>query len=139
MDSIYSLLVSDYSQVLSAQQDALASIYDLLVITHEYKSARQELLTSIFNSSLIACEQFIPHVARAQHMSYLQNFSRHDALHVNFCKLGRELYRISSFVVLGILHMYCNYLVKRHTVNSKRFWLVPAMHATVMVINASLE
>ena len=47
---------------------------------------------SIFNSSIIACEQYI-HVARAQHMSYVQNFLRHDVLHTFVCKLGCELYR----------------------------------------------
>ena len=49
-------LVSDYSQILSARQDSLASIYHSLVNTREYKSARQELLASIFNSSAIAHE-----------------------------------------------------------------------------------
>ena len=60
------------------------SIYHSMVITHQYKTARHELLTSIFNSSIIAREQCIPHVTRAQHVSYLQNFSRHDVLHAFF-------------------------------------------------------
>ena len=49
---------------------------------------------SIFNSSIIAREQCISRVAQAQHASHMQNFSRHDTLHVLVCKLGRELYRI---------------------------------------------
>ena len=36
----------------------------------------------------------VPHVTRAQHASYMQNFSRHDALHALVCKLGCELYRM---------------------------------------------
>ena len=39
-------LVSDYSWVLSAQQDSLTSIYHSSVITREYKSAQQELLVT---------------------------------------------------------------------------------------------
>ena len=66
----YLLLVSDYSRVLSAQQD---------------------LLASIFNSSVIARKQ-CSSCCQAQHASYLQNFSRHEALHALFCKLGHELY-----------------------------------------------
>ena len=73
-------LVSNYSRVLSAQQDSLASIYHSLVITLEYKNAQQELLVSIFNLSAIACEQCTSHVTRAQRMSYLQIFSKHEAL-----------------------------------------------------------
>ena len=42
---------------------------------------------SIFNSSVIACEQCIPHVAQAQHTSYLQNFLRHEASHMFFVNL----------------------------------------------------
>ena len=68
------------------------SIYYSLVITHEYKTAQQELLVSIFNSSIITREQCIPRVTRAEHTSDLQNFSRRDALHAFFCKLGRERY-----------------------------------------------
>ena len=70
------------------------SIYHLSVITRDYKSARQELLVSIFNSSVIAYEQCVPCVAQAQHISYLQNFSRYKGLHTFFSKLGRELYRM---------------------------------------------
>ena len=80
----YLLLVSDYSQVLSALQDSLTSICHLSVITHKYKSAGQELLMSNLNSSIIGCEQCIPLVAPAQHGSYLQNFLRHDMLHLFF-------------------------------------------------------
>ena len=49
---------------------------------------------SIFNSSIIAREQCIPRVAQAQHASYLQNFSRHEASHAFVCKLGHEWYHI---------------------------------------------
>ena len=55
--------VSDYSRVLSAWQDLLASIYHLSVVTREYKSARQELLANIFNLSAIAREQCTSRVA----------------------------------------------------------------------------
>ena len=48
---------------------------------------------SIFNSSIIAREQCIPRVARAQHASYTQNFLSHNMLHALVCKLGCELYR----------------------------------------------
>ena len=51
---------------------------------------------SIFNSSIIAHEQCIPCVARAQDASYTQNFSRHNMLYALVCKLGCELYRISA-------------------------------------------
>ena len=67
-------LVSDYSRVLSTLQDSLVGIYHSSVITREYKSARQQLFTSIFNLSAIAHEHSIFHVARAQHASYLSNF-----------------------------------------------------------------
>ena len=53
----------------------------------------QELLASIYNSSVITHEQCIPRVAQAQYVSYLQNFSRHEELH-NFWKLECELYSI---------------------------------------------
>ena len=33
------------------------------IITYEYKSTPQELHASIYNSSVITCEQCIPHVA----------------------------------------------------------------------------
>ena len=69
----YLSLISDYSQVLSARKDSLMSIYHSQVITREYKTTQQELLSSIFNSSIIAREQCIPHVAQTQHTSYLQN------------------------------------------------------------------
>ena len=59
----------------------------LLVITREYKGARQELLTGMFNSSVIAREQCISCVGRAQHVSYLQTFSRHEVLHASFVNL----------------------------------------------------
>ena len=36
---------------------------------------------SIFNSSIITCEQCIPHVTRAQHASNMQNFLRHNTSH----------------------------------------------------------
>ena len=86
-------LISDYSQVLSAWQDSLVSIYHSSFITREYKSALQELLISILNSS--ACNQSQAvyfHVAQAQHVSYLQIFSRHKVLLMFFCKLECELY-----------------------------------------------
>ena len=85
-------LVSDYSQVLSAPQDSLVSVYRSSVITRKYKSAQQELLVSIFSLSAIAHEQYTSHVAWAQQANYLQIFSRHKALLAFFCKLGRELY-----------------------------------------------
>ena len=75
------------TSILSARQNSLASIYHSLVITCEYKSARQELLVSIFNTSAIACKQCTSRVARAQHASYLQIFSRHGALLVFFVNL----------------------------------------------------
>ena len=83
----YLLLVSDYLQVLSAWQDLLVGTHHLSVIgciTCEYKSAQQELLASTFNSSVIVHEQCIPHVAWAQHTSYLQNFLRHEAGYMRF-------------------------------------------------------
>ena len=55
----------------------------LSVITREYKSVRQELLTIIFNQSAIAREQCTCHVAQAQNVS---NFL--EAQSVFFCKLG---------------------------------------------------
>ena len=85
-------LVSDYLWVLSAQQDSLVSIYHSSCITHEYKSAWQELLASILNSSVIASKQCTSHVTWAQHARYLQIFSRHEAFLVFFYKLGCELY-----------------------------------------------
>ena len=42
---------------------------------------------SIFNSSEIAHEQCASHVAQAQHTSYLQIFSRHEALLTFFVNL----------------------------------------------------
>ena len=54
-----------------------------------------------FNSSIIACEQCGLRVAGARHASYLQNFSRHDALHVfvnldvSFAKIGNINYKYS--------------------------------------------
>ena len=70
------------------------SIYHLSVITREYKSAKQELLVSIFNLSITTRKQCVPRIARAQHASYLQNFLRHEGLHAFFSKLGCELYRM---------------------------------------------
>ena len=88
-------LVSDYSGVLHALQDSLTSItrmtgftHEYSVITREYKTARQELPVSMFNLSAITHEQCASHVARAQHTSYLKNFSRHDALLMFFVNLG---------------------------------------------------
>ena len=97
----YLPLVSDYSRVLSTQQDSLASIYYSSAITCEYKSAQQELLASIFNSSIITGdygEQRIPRAAQAQHASYLY------VTHV-FCKLGCELYRISIYTYAYLFKM----------------------------------
>ena len=79
-------------QVLHAQQDSLASIQLLLVSTKVYD--RNNVLASSFNSSAIARKQCASRVVRAQHTSYLQNFSSHKALLACFCKLGHELYRI---------------------------------------------
>ena len=59
----------------------------LLVITREYKGTRQELLAGMFNSSVIAREQCISRVGRAQHMSYLQIFSRPEVSHTSFVNL----------------------------------------------------
>ena len=87
----YLPLIGDYLRVLSTRQDSLTSICYSLVITCEYKIALQELLTSIFNSSVIARKQCSPCVVQAQHMSYLQNFSRHKALQAFLCKLGWDL------------------------------------------------
>ena len=42
---------------------------------------------SSFNSSVIAHEQCIPHVAQTQLASDFQNLLRHDGLHVLFVKL----------------------------------------------------
>ena len=84
-------LVSDYTQVLSTRQDSLVSTTrtkeftrEYSVITREHRSAQQELLVSIFTSSVIACEQCTSRVARAQYASYLQIFSRHESLLVFF-------------------------------------------------------
>ena len=59
----------------------------LLVITHGYKSARQELLAGMFDSSVIAQEQCISRVGRTQHVSYLQTFSRYEVSHASFVNL----------------------------------------------------
>ena len=56
---------------------------------------------SIFNSSIIAREQYIPRVARAQHTSYLQHFWRHDKLHTFVCKLGHELYSCTVYMYVA--------------------------------------
>ena len=97
-----------HSRVLHPWQDSLVSITcmtgftsEYSVITREYKSARQELLKSIFNSSVIAREQCTSHVTWGQHVSYLQNFSRHEVLLIFFYKLGRELYHIWASSTIG--------------------------------------
>ena len=55
----------------------------------------------------MAREQCIPCVARAQHESYTQNFSKHNALHALVCKLGCELYRTRYiFAVFSLFHSY---------------------------------
>ena len=59
----------------------------LLVITREYKGARQELLVGMFNSSVIAREQCISHVGGAKHVSYLQTFSGHEVSYASFVNL----------------------------------------------------
>ena len=59
----------------------------LLVITRECKGARQELLTGMFNSSVIVREQCISHVGQAQHVSYLHTFSRHKVSYGSFVNL----------------------------------------------------
>ena len=59
----------------------------LLVITCEYKGARQELYVGMFNSSVITREQCISRVGQAQHVSYLQTFSRHEVSHASFVNL----------------------------------------------------
>ena len=54
-----------------------------------------------FNSSIIACEQCGLRVVGARHASYLQKFSRHNALHVFvnldviFAKIGNINYKYS--------------------------------------------
>ena len=63
------------------------SIYHLSVIIHEYKSAQQELLVSIFNLSAIVHKQCTSRIARAQNASYLQIFSRHEVLIAFFVNL----------------------------------------------------
>ena len=75
------------------------SVCHLSVITHKYKSARQELLVSIFNSPEITHEQCASHVAQAQHASYLQIFPRYKAL-LAFFKLGHELYCTRNIYIL---------------------------------------
>ena len=100
-------LVSDYLQVLSTQQDLLASIYHSSVITRDYKSARQELLACIFKSSEITCVQCTSRVTRAQHASYLQIFWRHEALLAFFVNLDVSCtvsnVHIASFLMAKIL------------------------------------
>ena len=63
------------------------SIYHSSVLTCKYKSALQELLVSIFNSSAIARVQSPSYVARARNASYLQIFSRHEVLLAFFVNL----------------------------------------------------
>ena len=63
-----------------AQQGSLTT-HQLLLVS---KKAQQELLASTFNSLVITREQCILHVAQAQHVSYLQNFSRHKELYTLF-------------------------------------------------------
>ena len=46
-------LVSDYSLVLNARQDSLASIYHSSVITREYKSARQEFRVGQYYDNIV--------------------------------------------------------------------------------------
>ena len=103
---IYHLSAITREYYVRAWQDLLTSIYHSSVITCEYKSTWQELLVSIFNSSAIAWEQCTSHVAWAQHVSYLQIFSRHEALLVFFCKLGCGLY--------CNLHQFKIYIAKDH-------------------------
>ena len=79
-------LVSDYSRVLSAQQ---------------------QLLVSIFNSSAIACKQCTSPIAWAQHASYLQIFLRHESLLAFFVNLD-----ISCAVVVNV-KIYCVYIYIR--------------------------
>ena len=55
---------------------------------------------SIFNLSVIACEQCIPRVTRAQHASNLQNFSRHESLHMFFVNLDVSCI-VRSFIMLA--------------------------------------
>ena len=92
---IYHLSVITREYVLRAWQDSPTSITrttgftrEYSVITREYKSARQELLTSIFNLSAIACKQYASHITWAWHTSYLQNFQRHKALLAFFVNLN---------------------------------------------------
>ena len=65
----------------------LVSDYSRAFFTREYKSAQQKLLMSILNLSTIAREQCTSHVARAQHVSYLQIFLRYEALLTFFVNL----------------------------------------------------
>ena len=55
------------------------------VITHEYKGAQQKLLATHQQSLTSSCAS---HVTQAQHMSYLQNFLRHEVLLAFFCNFG---------------------------------------------------
>ena len=84
----YLPLVSDYLQVLSAQQDSLMSIYHSSVITHKYKSAQQELVISIFYSSVIARKQFISCVVRCPTCDLSLKFLEAQSITHVFCKLG---------------------------------------------------
>ena len=63
-------------------------IYQSSIITREYKSARKELLESIFNLSAIAHEQCTSRITQAQHASYVSSiFSRHKVLFAFFVNL----------------------------------------------------
>ena len=55
---------------------------------------------SFFHSSVIACEQCIPCVTRAQHASNLQNFPRHELSHMFFVNLDVSCI-VCSFIMLA--------------------------------------
>ena len=101
----YLPLISDYLRVLSVRKDSLTSIYHSYRLLLASTKLHDRSYSSIFNSSIIAQEQCIPRVARAQHASHLQNFLRHDILHAFVCKLKHELYRImeQNFTIASLL------------------------------------
>ena len=86
-DKFYSHAFTSFQWLLTSIMRTTEFTREYSVITRKYKSAQQELLASIFNSSAITREQCTSHVARAKHSSYLQNFSRHKSLLAFFVNL----------------------------------------------------
>ena len=104
-------LVSDYSQVLRAQQDSLMSItcttvftHEYSVLTHEYKSAQQEIFVSIFNSSALyfSCRTSPTHKLSS-------NFLKARSVTRIFCKLRHELYW-SYIILTSNKHFHENFM-----------------------------